>query len=87
MSLVYAASAYPAGRWQDRIGAKPLLLLGLLVLVAADLLLAFGRSLLALFAGIALWGLHMGLTQGVLAALVAASAPSRLRAVTWMRTG
>jgi MFS family permease len=79
MSLVYAASAYPAGRWQDRIGAKPLLLLGLLVLVAADLLLAFGQSLLALFAGIALWGLHMGLTQGVLAALVAASAPSRLR--------
>jgi MFS family permease len=79
MSLVFAASAYPAGRWQDRIGAKPLLLLGLLVLIAADLFLAFGQSLLALFAGIALWGLHMGLTQGVLAALVAASAPSRLR--------
>jgi MFS family permease len=79
MSLVFAASAYPAGRLQDRIGAKPLLLLGLLVLIAADLLLAFGQSLLVLFAGIALWGLHMGLTQGVLAALVGASAPSRLR--------
>ena len=79
MSLVFAASAYPAGRLQDRIGAKPLLLLGLLVLIAADLLLAFGQSLPVLFAGIALWGLHMGLTQGVLAALVAASAPPRLR--------
>jgi MFS family permease len=79
MSIVYAASAYPVGRFQDRSGARPLLLMGLLVLIAADLLLAFGQSLLALFAGIALWGLHMGLTQGVLATLVAASAPSRLR--------
>ena len=79
MSLVFAASAYPAGRLQDRIGAKPLLLLGLVVLIAADLFLAFGQTLLGTFLGIALWGLHMGLTQGVLAALVAASAPSRLR--------
>jgi MFS family permease len=79
MSIVYAASAYPAGRFQDRSGARPLLLLGLVVLIAADLLLAFGQTLYAVFAGIALWGLHMGLTQGVLAALVAASAPSRLR--------
>jgi MFS family permease len=79
MSIVYAASAYPAGRFQDRSGARPLLLLGLVVLIAADLLLAFGQTLYAVFAGIALWGLHMGLTQGVLATLVAASAPSRLR--------
>jgi MFS family permease len=79
MSLVFAASAYPAGRMQDKIGARPLLLAGLAALIAADLLLGFGRSLTAIFAGIALWGLHMGLTQGVLAALVAASAPERLR--------
>jgi MFS family permease len=79
MSLVFAASAYPAGRLQDRIGARPLLLIGLLVLIAADLFLAFGQTLLGTFLGIALWGLHMGLTQGVLAALVAASAPLRLR--------
>jgi MFS family permease len=79
MSLVYAASAYPAGRLQDRMGARPLLLLGLVALVAADLLLAFGPSLLAIFLGIGLWGLHMGLTQGVLAALIAATAPERLR--------
>ncbi len=79
MSLVYALSAYPAGRLQDKIGARPLLLLGLAVLVAADLLLAFGPSLAGIFAGIGLWGLHMGLTQGVLAALIAATAPERLR--------
>jgi MFS family permease len=79
MSLVYAASAYPAGRLQDRIGARPLLLGGLLVLIAADLALAFGSTLIAIFLGIGLWGLHMGLTQGVLAALISATAPDRLR--------
>ena len=79
MSLVYAASAYPAGRLQDRIGARPLLLCGLLVLIAADLALAFGSTLIAIFLGIGLWGLHMGLTQGVLAALISATAPDRLR--------
>ena len=65
----------PAGRLQDRIGARPLLLCGLLVLIAADLVLAFGSTLVAIFLGIGLWGLHMGLTQGVLAALIAATAP------------
>jgi MFS family permease len=79
MSLVYAASAYPAGWVQDRIGARPLLLSGLVALIAADLLLDFGQTLLAVFLGICLWGLHMGLTQGVLAALIAETAPVRLR--------
>ena len=77
MSLVFAASAYPAG--QDKIGARPLLILGLVALIAADLLLGFGQSLVVLFIGIGLWGLHMGLTQGVLSALVAAMAPEHLR--------
>jgi len=79
MSLVFAASAYPAGRIQDKAGAKPLLLAGLATLMIADLALGFGSSLGAIFGGIALWGLHMGLTQGVLSALIAASAPQRLR--------
>ena len=79
MSLVFAASAYPAGRLQDKIGARPLLILGLFALIAADLLLGFGQSLVVLFIGIGLWGLHMGLTQGVLSALVAAMAPEHLR--------
>ena len=79
MSVVYAASAYPAGQLQDKVGARPLLLVGLLVLIAADLVLASGSSLLVIFLGIGLWGLHMGLTQGVLAALIAATAPERLR--------
>jgi MFS family permease len=79
MSLVFAASAYPAGRLQDRYGARPLLLLGLVALIAADGLLALGETLPPIFLGIGLWGLHMGLTQGVLSALVAQAAPQRLR--------
>jgi len=79
MSLVFAASAYPAGRFQDRIGGRPLLLLGLVALIAADLVLAYATTLASVFIGIGLWGLHMGLTQGVLAALIAATAPERLR--------
>jgi MFS family permease len=79
MSVVFAASAYPAGRLQDRYGAKPLLIAGLAVLISADLLLAFAGGLWSVFLGIALWGLHMGLTQGVLSALVAQTAPARLR--------
>jgi MFS family permease len=79
MSLVFAGAAYPAGRLQDRFGARPLLVAGLAVLIAADLLLARGQGLLPIFLGIGLWGLHMGLTQGVLSALVAQAAPARLR--------
>ncbi len=79
MSLVFAASAYPAGRLQDRFGARPLLVAGLAALIAADLVLAYGEGLPAIFLGIGLWGLHMGLTQGVLSALVARAAPERLR--------
>ena len=79
MSLVYAVSAYPAGRLQDRFGARPPLMLGLVALIGADLLLALAPTLVGIFLGIALWGLHMGLTQGVLSALVAETAPSRLR--------
>ncbi len=79
MSLVFAATAYPAGRLQDRIGARPLLLLGLVVLIAADMVLALAGSLVGIFVGIGLWGLHMGLTQGVLSALIAGTAPARLR--------
>ena len=79
MSLVYSVGAYPAGALADRYPAPALLGGGLLVLIAADLLLAFGRGLPTIAAGIALWGAHMALTQGLLAKLVAGSAPDRLR--------
>jgi MFS family permease len=79
MNLAYGLSAYPAGLLADRRDPKRLLVLGFGVLVAADLVLAFDGGLWAVLAGTALWGLHMGLTQGVLAALVAETVPADRR--------
>jgi MFS family permease len=79
MNVVYAIAAWPAGAFSDRIGRYGLLAAGFTVLVVADLALAFGSSIAAVGIGVALWGLHMGLTQGLLAALVADTAPAELR--------
>ena len=79
MSVVYAASAYPAGILADRMSQRTLLMLGVWLLVAADIVLAFATGITALAVGIALWGLHMGATQGLLAAMVARTAPGHLR--------
>lgn len=79
MNVVYALSAYPAGVLSDRINRTGLLALGLVVLAGADLALALLPSLSGLALGVMLWGLHMGLTQGLLSALVADAAPATLR--------
>ncbi len=79
MSIVYTLAAYPAGLLADRIDARALLGAGLIVLIAADAALALATSQWTALGGVALWGLHMGLTQGVLAAMVAATAPAHLR--------
>jgi MFS family permease len=79
MNLVYSGAAYPAGIASDRIGTRALLLASLTVLAAADLLLALVPGLAVAFAAIALWGLHMGLSQGLLSRLVADRAPAPLR--------
>jgi MFS family permease len=79
MNVVYAVSAWPLGVLSDRVGRTGLLSLGFAVLIAADVVLALGQSLPLVMAGIVLWGLHMGMTQGLLAALVADSAPPAMR--------
>lgn len=79
MSLVYSLASYPAGILSDRIGRRGLLAAGLVVLVAADLVLAFSGSVSMMLIGVALWGLHMGLTQGGLSTMVADTAPPALR--------
>lgn len=79
MNVVYAASAYPAGVAADYFSPKRLLIVGILMLVAADLVLARATMPVHVFMGTALWGLHMGLTQGLLSKLVADAAPVRLR--------
>jgi MFS family permease len=79
MNAVYAASAYPFGKLADRVAPRTLLAVGLAVLIAADGVLAVGTHWSGLLLGVALWGVHMGMTQGVLAAMVAGSAPADLR--------
>ena len=79
MNLAYTAIAYQAGLAADRGYRNHLLLWGLVALIAADLVIAAFASLAALFAGVVLWGAHMGLTQGLLSALVADTAPAPLR--------
>ncbi|BCH35618.1 MFS transporter [Mesorhizobium sp. L-8-10] len=80
MSLAFSLSAYPVGVLSDRgIGKTTLLAFGLVMLLAADLVLAFSTDLLAVGIGVTLWGLHMGFTQGLLASLVAGAAPAELR--------
>lgn len=79
MNIVYTASAWPAGALSDGVGRYRLIVVGFALLIVADLVLALGNSVLTVMIGVALWGLHMGLTQGLLAALVADTAPAELR--------
>jgi MFS family permease len=79
MNAAYALSSYPAGALSDRVGRGPLLAAGMALLAASDLVLALVTQVGAVLAGIVLWGLHLGLTQGLLAARIADAAPPRVR--------
>lgn len=79
MNVVYAVSAYPSGKLADSMSHNWLLAVGLVVLFASDIVLAHGSQWPAVLLGVALWGLHMGLTQGLLATMVAHAAPSDLK--------
>lgn len=83
MNLVYAASAYPFGKLSDRMSHMRLLALGLVVLIAADLVLGSSDHPGVVLLGVALWGVHMGMTQGLLATMVADSAPAELRGTAY----
>lgn len=83
MNLIYATAAYPFGKLSDRISHTSLLILGLLVLIAADLVLASSQHWTVILVGVALWGVHMGITQGLLATMVADTAPVDLRGTAY----
>jgi MFS family permease len=83
MSLGYALSAYPAGALSDRVGRHRVLLAGFAALLASDLVLAGAGGVVAVMAGAVLWGLHMGLTQGLISALVADSATPNWRGTAY----
>jgi len=79
MNIVYAACAYPFGALADRMSHRTLLIIGIVPLIAADLLLAHSAQLIWIAAGLVCWGVHMAATQGLLAAMVADTAPPFLR--------
>lgn len=82
-NIVYALSAYPFGKLSDHMSHKALLALGLIFLIAADLVLAISDHWRVVLAGVALWGVHMGMTQGLLATMVADTAPEDLRGTAY----
>ncbi len=79
MNLAYAVSAYPFGKLADRFNHQHLLMIGLCLLIIADLILALGDHWLWTLCGSVVWGFHMGMTQGLLATMVANAAPKFLR--------
>lgn len=79
MNIAYAAIAYPAGRAADRVSPRMLLVVGLGILVVADLALAYAATPTLVFVGTTCWGIHMGLTQGLLSKLVADTSTAHLR--------
>ena len=83
MNVVYAGAAYPFGKLADSMSHSGLLAWGLVVLIAADAALAYGSQSGSVWVGIALWGLHLGMTQGLLAAMIADSAPADLRGTAY----
>jgi MFS family permease len=83
MNLAYAGSAYPFGKLSDVMSRRTLLALGLVVLIASDLVLARAGDWAMLGLGVVLWGVHMGMTQGLLAAMVADTAPHDLRGTAY----
>ena len=83
MNAVFSVTAYPFGKLSDRVSHRRLLLAGLAVLVLADVVLAASTHWTGLMLGVALWGVHMGMTQGLLAAMVADTAPADLRGTAY----
>ena len=83
MNVFYALAAYPAGTLSDRFNRLTILSIGIAFLIAADAALIVSTSLAGLALATVLWGLHMGFTQGLLAALVADAAPPDLRGAAY----
>lgn len=83
MNVVYAVSAYPFGKLSDRVSHDKLLAVGLVTLIGADVLLAYSNHWTWVWVGITLWGLHLGITQGLLATMVADNAPEDLRGTAY----
>ena len=83
MNIIYASTAYPFGKLADKFSHTKLLAIGLIVLFAADCVLASNDHWQTILFGVSLWGIHMGMTQGLLAAMVAHTAPAKFRGTAY----
>jgi len=83
MYLVYSMTAYPFGVLADYVDRRLQLGIGAVVLIGADVILATAGDIWWTVLGAALWGLQMGVTQGLLGATVADAAPDHLRGVAF----
>ena len=83
MNIIYALGAYPTGILSDAVNRKTVLLLGMVLLVMADITLGFATNLWMLALGVSLWGLHMAFTQGLLATMVTDTTPAELRGTAY----
>lgn len=79
MSLAFTLTAYPVGGWADRVPRRSLLLVGVALLIVADLVFAFVPGRTGAVIGVLLWGVHLGFTQGLLSAMLSDVAPKSLR--------
>lgn len=83
MSLAFSLSAYPFGKLSDRVNHKRLLVAGFITLIVADLVLATNSDWKLVFLGALFWGVHLGMTQGLLGAMVAHAVPADLRGTAY----
>ena len=90
-NLAYVALAYPAGILSDRMSPRAILMAGIAILIAGNLVLAETAGFVGLIIGTTLWGAHMALTQGIFSRMIADSAPEDVRATSfgafWFVTG
>ncbi|MGZ5223912.1 MAG: MFS transporter [Burkholderiales bacterium] len=79
MGAVYGLTAYPCGILADRVNRRLQLGIGAVILLTGHLVLATADTIWMAAIGASLWGFQMGVTQGLVAAIVADAAPERLR--------
>ena len=90
-NLAFVVLAYPAGALSDKMSPRAIIMVGIIVLIAGNLIFATTSGFSGLTLGAILWGAHMAMTQGIFSRMIADSAPEHLRATSfgafWFVTG